>query len=53
MTTKIEDCTCYKEALEIAILLAQLTKEQRLTVHGIIIGMKLARKNKKEGQKNE
>lgn len=40
--SKIEDCTYYKEALEIADLLSKLTEKQRSKAHGIIIGMELA-----------
>lgn len=43
MTTRLEDCACYKDVAEMAMLLAQLSKEQRAKVHGIIIGMELAR----------
>lgn len=46
MTSKLEDCTCYKELAELFTLLSQLSEEDRNKVYGVAIGINIANKIK-------
>lgn len=43
MNSKFESYTFCEELTELFTLLSQLSKEDRNKVHGVVIGMKLAR----------
>ena len=46
MADRLEDCTCYKEMVELFELLAQLSEEDRNKVYGVAIGINIANKIK-------